>query len=124
MMMLSSTTKPKTKIIPIVEIKLTVSPANPRKATVPNRVTGILKATQKAVFKDKNKPKTTIIRARPTKALFKTMPNRLDTGFDLSLVTINLRSEGYVSLSVFKVSLTFSTVRITSAFSVFETLRM
>ena len=94
MMMLSSTTRPSTKTIPIVEIKLIVSPAKPKKATVPNSVTGMLTATQNAVFKDKNKPKTTIIRASPTRALFITMFNRLDTGFDLSSVTIKLRFEG------------------------------
>ena len=78
----------------MVEIKLIVSPAKPRKATVPKRVTGILIATQNAVFKERNKPSTTIIRASPTKALFMTMLNRLETDFDLSSVTIKLRSEG------------------------------
>ena len=124
MIMLSSTTKPKTRTIPINEIKLIVSPAKPRKATVPKRVTGILIATQNAVLKDKNKPKTTIIKASPTKALLVTIFNRLDTGFDLSSVTIKLIFEGYDSLSTSKVSLTFSMVLITSAFSVFVTLRM
>ena len=124
MMILSSTTSPKTSTIPIVEIKLIVSPANPRKATVPKSVTGMLIATQNAVFKERNKPRTTIISARPTRALFMTMFNLLETDFDLSLVTIKLSSEGYVSFSEFKVSLTFSTVLITSAFSVFVTLRI
>ena len=124
MMMLSSTTRPKTRTIPIVEIKLMVSPMNPKKATVPKSVTGILTATQNAVFNDKNNPKTIIIRTSPTRALFITIPSRLDTGFDLSSVTIRLSSEGYESLRTSKDSLTFSIVLITSAFSVFVTLRI
>ena len=123
-MILSSTTKPSTKTIPINEIKLIVSPTKPRKATVPKRVTGILTATQNAVFNDKNNPKTTIMRTSPTKALLVTIFNRLDTGFDLSSVTIKLIFEGYDSLSTSKDSLTFSVILITSAFSVFVTLRM
>ena len=47
------------------DIKFIVLPVSPIKATVPNKVTGILTATQKAVFMERKTPKTTRTSARP-----------------------------------------------------------
>ena len=63
--MLSSTTIPRTRIKPESDIKLIVLPVRPSPKTVPKRVTGILTATQKAVFNERNTPKTTRTSARP-----------------------------------------------------------
>ncbi len=65
MTMLSSTTIPSTRINPERDIKLIVLPVKPSPNTVPKRVTGILTATQKAVFNERNTPKTTKTSASP-----------------------------------------------------------
>ena len=62
---LSSTTIPKTRINPESEIRLIVSPVNPSPATVPSNVTGKLIATQNAVLRDKNIPKTISTNVKP-----------------------------------------------------------
>ena len=63
--MLSSTTIPRTRINPERDIRLMVFPVSPSPKTVPKRVTGILTATQKAVFNERNTPNTTKTRASP-----------------------------------------------------------
>ena len=56
---------PRTRINPEREMRLIVFPVSPSPNTAPKRVTGILTATQKAVFNDRNTPRTIKTSAKP-----------------------------------------------------------